>query len=559
MVSWTYIFPSSWWITTFLFVDNIHYLQSSEDATSLPLSGGSVSLEVWGHSTFLLAAPSPAKLIWIFVGRRVWPDQGHKHLKSSIFPKARSRTRTSSKSGTSSLAAWRRGPVCLDVSGSHIGRRAYATVKLLSEEGMRWPPTSWSWSGRVVAILAEPPCRSVSRLRHTMPGPPSTRWGVTRFGRDDLSDGLRSVVQGDTVLSMRLWKRLQESKTWAEWAPWLKKSFVCRFCARIARLTMEQWRRLIYQIVCHIERNAKLAFRTLAVGRCTSVSVTVGRKFWLWIMLLESTKVGRRQGRPDTWSAIPVTKGGASLLQPEVIPLGSHRPASLRNGKRRSSWKMMWAFGSWPSWRWLMEGVLPRCFRRSRRSMRDWGAWDYLWWDFTATEQLRWHLLQWEAGARSGASTGRSQMVTLRSWTEGQRQRVVTCLEPRGISWQPNMHLNNVYNWRRWRCLAGSFSLLGQKAMPKSNTERTVTVSGKDFEWKSRFWDQDASMASGLVSGGYYVRSNDGKFFRTADVKICQDLEAPERELPELGDAEEARDLVDYGVPKSSWHCSPSV
>ena len=43
-------------------------------------------------------------------------------------------------------------------------------------------------TGKVKAILAGPPCRSVSRLRHTMPGPPPlrTRWGETRFGLEGL-------------------------------------------------------------------------------------------------------------------------------------------------------------------------------------------------------------------------------------------------------------------------------------------------------------------------------------------------------------------------------------
>ena len=41
-------------------------------------------------------------------------------------------------------------------------------------------------SGKVRMILAGPPCRTVSRLRHTQPGPPPlrTRFGATRFGRD---------------------------------------------------------------------------------------------------------------------------------------------------------------------------------------------------------------------------------------------------------------------------------------------------------------------------------------------------------------------------------------
>ena len=60
-------------------------------------------------------------------------------------------------------------------------------------------------TGKVKAILAGPPCRSVSRLRHTMPGPPPlrTRWGETRFGLEGLSDQLKALVEGDTVLFLR--------------------------------------------------------------------------------------------------------------------------------------------------------------------------------------------------------------------------------------------------------------------------------------------------------------------------------------------------------------------
>ena len=60
-------------------------------------------------------------------------------------------------------------------------------------------------SGKVRMILAGPPCRTVSRLRHTQPGPPPlrTRFGATRFGRDNLSDQLRSMVADDTVLFLR--------------------------------------------------------------------------------------------------------------------------------------------------------------------------------------------------------------------------------------------------------------------------------------------------------------------------------------------------------------------
>ena len=75
----------------------------------------------------------------------------------------------------------------------------------------------------------------------------------------------------------------------------------------------------------------------------------------------------------------------------------------------------------------------------------------------------------------------------------------------------------------------------------------------RDRRWKRvrvkvKILGPDASMSS----GGYYVKSGDGKYFRTSDVRICQDFGEgePRGDLPELGDAEEARDLVvDHGVP----------
>ena len=59
--------------------------------------------------------------------------------------------------------------------------------------------------GTVVAILGGPPCRSVSRLRHTQPGPPPlrSRFGVERFGFDHLEPWLQRRVDEDTNLWMR--------------------------------------------------------------------------------------------------------------------------------------------------------------------------------------------------------------------------------------------------------------------------------------------------------------------------------------------------------------------
>ena len=60
-------------------------------------------------------------------------------------------------------------------------------------------------SGRVRFLLAGPPCRTVSRLRSSAPGPPPlrSREGECRFGLGGLSAARRRQVVDDTVLFMR--------------------------------------------------------------------------------------------------------------------------------------------------------------------------------------------------------------------------------------------------------------------------------------------------------------------------------------------------------------------
>ena len=59
--------------------------------------------------------------------------------------------------------------------------------------------------GTVKGILGGPPCRSVSRLRHTQPGPPPlrSRHGLERFGLAHLDSWLQRRVDEDTTLWMR--------------------------------------------------------------------------------------------------------------------------------------------------------------------------------------------------------------------------------------------------------------------------------------------------------------------------------------------------------------------
>ena len=60
-------------------------------------------------------------------------------------------------------------------------------------------------SGRVEAIIAGPPCRTVSRMRMRAPGPPQLRArdGDARFGVSGLSEADRRLVEGDAVLFLQ--------------------------------------------------------------------------------------------------------------------------------------------------------------------------------------------------------------------------------------------------------------------------------------------------------------------------------------------------------------------
>ena len=60
-------------------------------------------------------------------------------------------------------------------------------------------------SGRAVAWLGGPPCRTMSRLRYRQPGPPPlrSREGAERFGLHWLDESLKKRVIGDTILWLR--------------------------------------------------------------------------------------------------------------------------------------------------------------------------------------------------------------------------------------------------------------------------------------------------------------------------------------------------------------------
>lgn len=83
-------------------------------------------------------------------------------------------------------------------------------VDLRSEHVFGWLE-SVIQSGKVSAVLAGPPCRTISvcRARGELDGGPRvvrTRTGVGRFGRDDLSEPERELVNNDSVLWIKtLW------------------------------------------------------------------------------------------------------------------------------------------------------------------------------------------------------------------------------------------------------------------------------------------------------------------------------------------------------------------
>eukprot|EP00435_Cladocopium_sp_Y103_P011532 s3834_g3.t1 len=60
-------------------------------------------------------------------------------------------------------------------------------------------------AGLVESLLGGPPCRTVSALRFRPPGPPPvrSREGPERFGLENLSENLKELVMGDSVLFLR--------------------------------------------------------------------------------------------------------------------------------------------------------------------------------------------------------------------------------------------------------------------------------------------------------------------------------------------------------------------
>ena len=95
------------------------------------------------------------------------------------------------------------------------------TVELLQGQNLHEAAT-WTYlmklaqKGLIRAVLGGPPCRTVSRLRHTAPGPRPLRGrGDCRFGLDGLSASEQQKTHGDTALVLKqlgLWQMAKDSK-----------------------------------------------------------------------------------------------------------------------------------------------------------------------------------------------------------------------------------------------------------------------------------------------------------------------------------------------------------
>ena len=89
-------------------------------------------------------------------------------------------------------------------------------------------PATWAYvwelagSGKVIAIIGGPPCRSVSRMLEKQPGPPRLRGrdGDDRFGLPMLTEAQQQKTDGDTAMFLKqlgLYMHVEESwnpETW---------------------------------------------------------------------------------------------------------------------------------------------------------------------------------------------------------------------------------------------------------------------------------------------------------------------------------------------------------
>ena len=100
------------------------------------------------------------------------------------------------------------------------------TLDVLNGQNVHNPATwSYIWglagSGKVIAVIGGPPCRSVSRMLEKQPGPPRLRGrnGADRFGLSNLTDAQQQKTDGDTAMFLkhRIYMHAEESwdpKTW---------------------------------------------------------------------------------------------------------------------------------------------------------------------------------------------------------------------------------------------------------------------------------------------------------------------------------------------------------
>ena len=197
----------------------IHDVESMEMAKRIPVGTHEPTpgnVEEWWSSRF----PNVPKRIWKYISGQNMSLQGC-HLP---WNRAQRRRHSQAKALVIHLYAgesakeWDHGwPPGLEV----------VTLDVLNGQNVHDPATwAYVWelagSGKVIAIIGGPPCRSVSRMLEKQPGPPRLRGrdGDDRFGLPMLTEAQQQKTDGDTAMFLKqlgLYMHVEESwnpETW---------------------------------------------------------------------------------------------------------------------------------------------------------------------------------------------------------------------------------------------------------------------------------------------------------------------------------------------------------
>ena len=405
-------------------------------------------------------------------------------------------------------------------------------------------------------------------------------------------------------LQQTLEERLVESKKWAEWAPGFKRALVIALeahfeDAKMARLTMDQWKAHLGNDHLPFRKECRTCVQAAGRGKMHK-RVVHPNAFTLAVDLGGPHVRGVDQGGKAPGKAtymvvgvytIPVSKLGASLLPPEapsreredeeledgeeavaaeVVPVVAEDgvvidPAEVDEAEEwkkkiekeddvavrqltfvemvdgRSASKVLQAIAKmYARLRYMGLPVMrlhsDRAAELTSSTLRTWCQERDIYRTFTDGDA-------WKLNGRAEAEIGYLSRAT----------RVLLTETGLPLDHWP-LATRHAAERRLQQQLKGM--MMPHQALLPFGSEGYAKVkywTDRDRRWKRvrvkvKILGPDASMSS----GGYYVKSGDGKYFRTSDVRICQDFGegAPRGDLPELGDAEEARDLVvDYGVP----------